>query len=251
METGKRDTAEGLTVLQRGPAGEILRLLQRHGPMSTKQLRAALGVSSLNAVREQLAHLNAGGLIETTTVRQGAGRPSFLYALSDKAQALFPKGYDILLKLLLEEIVAQQGRAALDSLLSGVSGRLATEYGGSGDGAALEERLQVLSAAFEARGTPISIVERDDAVTVHEYSCPYFNVAQEDTNVCAIEQQMLEQVLGRKVQLTQRMVDGHAGCQFVVQPTATSDQPTETGHTQGRERQRQNRSINEADAHNF
>lgn len=216
METSKGTEAPGVRYLQRGPASEILRLLQRNGPMNIKQLRAALGVSSLNAVREQLLGLTAAELVQSSVVRQGAGRPAHMYALTDKAQALFPKGYDVLLKLLLEEILVQQGRDRLQALLAGVSIRLAEQYGGQDDGQALHERLRSLAQAFDARGTPISIVERGDAVLVHEYSCPYFNVAQIDHHVCTIEQQMLERVLGRKVELTQRMVDGHIGCQFMI-----------------------------------
>lgn len=228
METAKRTQDESLTYLQRGPAGEILRLLQRNGPMSTKQLRAALGVSSLNGVREQLTSLAAAGLVQTSTLRQGAGRPTHLYALSDKAQALFPQGYDVLLRLLLQEIEAQHGREQLRTILAGVSARLADEYGGQAAEQELSERLRTLASVSADRGTPIAIVERDNAVLLHEYSCPYFNVAQQSDDVCAIEQRMLEQVLGRKVRLTQRMVDGHVGCQFVVDDTIPDSDPTPT-----------------------
>lgn len=216
MELPKQVTEQQPGSVLRGPAGEILRLLQRHGSMTLKQLRAALGVSSLNAVREQIVSLTAAGLIQSSSVRQGAGRPAYAYALSDKAQALFPKGYDVLLKLLLEEIVEQEGRERLHKLLNGVSTRLAATYGGQADGQDLEQRLAVLAQSFAARGTPITIVEQAEGITLYEYSCPYFNVAQETHDVCALEQGMLEQVLGRNVKLTQRMVDGHIGCRFMI-----------------------------------
>ena len=216
MDTVKRISDDRLSYLQRGPAGDILRLLQRNGPMSTKQLREALGVSSLNAVREQLTSLAAAGLVETSTLRQGAGRPTHLYALSGKAQALFPQGYDVLLKLLLAELAARHSEEQLQAILTGVSARLAEHYGGQSDGQALQERLTQLARMSDQRGTPITIVEKGNVVVLHEYSCPYFNVAQETTNVCELEQQMLAQVLGRPVRLTRRIVDGHAGCQFVI-----------------------------------
>jgi DeoR family transcriptional regulator, suf operon transcriptional repressor len=216
METSKRTTGDVLTLIGRGPSGRILELLQRNGPMSAKQLQAALGVSSLNAVREPLLTLSVAGLVRSDTVRRGAGRPSYLYALTDKAQALFPKGYDVLLRLLLEELLALEGRERLTQILQGVSERLANEYTGDGEGQAIGERLTALAEALDARGTPISIVERDDAIVLHEYSCPYYDVAQQTNAVCAIEQQMLEQVLGRPVAITRRIVDGHVGCQFVA-----------------------------------
>lgn len=208
-----------LNLPHRGPAGEILRLLQRNGPMSIKQLRDALGVRSLNAVREQLMSLTADGLIQAQPVRQPAGRPALVYALSAKAQELFPKGYDVLLKLLLEEIVVQDGRERLDAILTSVSARLAAEYG-DGTGQELEQRLAVLAEVSAARGTPIMISAQDDEVVLSEYSCPYFSVAQDNQDVCAVEQRMMEQVLGRKVRLARRMLDGHPGCHFVIDNAA-------------------------------
>lgn len=216
METAKWTSEDRISLTQRGPAGEILRLLQQNGPMSTKQLRAALGVSSLNAVREPLTGLAAAGLVQTSTMRQGAGRPTHLYALSEKAQALFPKGYDVLLKLLLEELAARVSREELQAILGGVSTRLAERYDGGEDGQALVERVAALARSFAEQGTPIAIVEHADELRLHEYSCPYYSVAQESSHICGIEQQMLEQVLGRPVRLTQRIVDGHAGCRFVI-----------------------------------
>lgn len=216
MEIAKRTGDDRLSYVQRGPAGEILRLLQRNGPMSTKQLRAALGVSSLNAVREQLTSLMADGLVQSTTVRRGAGRPTHMYGLSDKAHVLFPQGYDVLLKLLLAELVTQTSQEQMQAILSGVSTRLAQEYGGPQEQHALKQRLDALVERLDQRGTPITLTEQGETVLLHEYSCPYFNVAQETSHVCGIEQRMLEQVLGRPVRLTQRIVDGHIGCQFVV-----------------------------------
>jgi predicted ArsR family transcriptional regulator len=217
---------ETLNLPHRGPAGEILRLLQRNGPMSIKQLRDELGVRSLNAVREQLMSLTAEGLIQARPVRQGAGRPAFVYTLSAKAQQLFPKGYDVLLKLLLEELVAQEGRERVQALLAKVSARLAQQYG-DGAGQSLMERLAVLAEVSAARGTPIAIVEQGDEVLLNEYSCPYFNVAQDNQDVCAVEQRMLEQVLGRKVRLTRRMTDGHPGCQFAVEQREAAHETTQ------------------------
>ncbi|WP_026370913.1 helix-turn-helix transcriptional regulator [Kallotenue papyrolyticum] len=214
-----------LSLIGRGPSSRILELLQRHGPMSAKQLQAALGVSSLNAVREPLLSLSAAGLVRAEPVRRGAGRPSYLYALTDKAQALFPKGYDVLLRLLLEELLAQHGRDALRAMLQRVGQRLAREYAGNAEGQAIEERLQALAAALDARGTPINIVETGDTIMLHEYCCPYYDVAQRTSDVCAIERQMLEQVLGRPVRLMRRIVDGHVDCQFMVEP------PTAAGQT--------------------
>src|SRR3712207_5816680 len=205
METVKHNVVDGPMALQRGPASEILRLLQQQGPLSAKQLQGKLGVRSLNAVREQLAHLTAAELVTTTAVRHGTGRPVHVYALSHKAQALFPKGYDLLLKVLLEELLEREGSEQLQSILANVSTRLTQHYGGQDEGQSLDQRLAVLAQAYDDRRVPIALVERDDATEMYQYSCPYFEIAQESAVVCMIEQHMLEQVLGRKVRLQQRI----------------------------------------------
>jgi DeoR family suf operon transcriptional repressor len=217
MEAVKHRGVDGTMYLQHGPASEILRLLQRHGPLSVKQLRAKLGVRSLNAVREQLANLTAAGLVTTTAVRHGTGRPAHMYALSHKAQALFPKGYDLLLKLLLDELFDREGSEQVQEILAGVSARLVEHYGGRAEGQGLAQRLAMLAQAYDEHSTPIAVVERDSATELYKYSCPYFEVAQENAAVCAIEQHMMEQVLGQKVHLLKRMIEGHAGCQFVIE----------------------------------
>ncbi len=207
-------TDEQILPLQRGPAGTILRSLQQHGPRTIKQLQAELGVRSLNAVREQLASLSAAGLITATTQRHGTGRPAHVYALSERAHALFPNGYDVLLRLLLDEIVARQGEDQVQDLLRGVGERLAGQFGGhAGE---LHDRLGTLIQTLGARGTPITLHEDSGTTTLHKYTCPYFDLAKASDAVCGVEQRMIEQVLGRSVELTERLVDGHAGCCFVV-----------------------------------
>lgn len=198
------------------PAGDILHYIQRNGSATIKELEAALEVST-TAVREQIAHLQAEGLLAATKVRQGAGRPSFRYMLTTKSQALFPKGYDVLINMLLEEVLAMDGRDKLHQLLDRVGQRLAEQIDGQVAGSELRERLQTLAAALDRQGMPIQVVElEDNQFMVSEYACPYFDVATEHASVCTIEKRMMEHVLGREVTLTRRIVEGHHGCHFVI-----------------------------------
>ncbi|GIV95668.1 MAG: TrmB family transcriptional regulator [Herpetosiphonaceae bacterium] len=217
----------GLNYREGTPAGDILQYIQRHGSATIKELEAAFDVSA-TAVREQISHLLAEGLLTATKVRQGAGRPSFRYLLTAKAQALFPKGYDVLINLLLEEILVLDGREKLQLILDRVGKRLAEQYAnrtdGYPDGSELRERLTALAAALEKQGMPIAVHELSEGkFVVSEYACPYFDVAQEHSGVCAMEQRMLEHVLGREVTITRRIVEGHHGCQFVIGDKLESD----------------------------
>ena len=203
---------------QRGPALDILKLIQRRGPQSIKSLETELGVTT-NAVREQVQHLLSEGLIRTDKVRRGTGRPAHFYSLSEKARELFPQAYDVLLKLLIEEIAKEDGPARAQQLLNTVGERLAEDVVGSERGATLRRQIEIVAAALSQRGMPISISEEVDVVALHEWSCPYYSLAREHAGVCEMEQHMLEHALGAKVTITERMIDGHASCRFIIDRT--------------------------------
>ena len=86
------------------PAGQILKLLQQQGPLSIKEIEAALGVTT-TAVRQQLVTLMTTGMVTAETVREKRGRPHAVYRLAEKGQELFAHGYEELALALLEEIL--------------------------------------------------------------------------------------------------------------------------------------------------
>ena len=201
---------------QRGPAAEILRMLQRQGPKNVKALETELGVST-NAVREQLQQLQNAGLVQVSKVRRGAGRPAHVYSLSEKAQALFPQPYDVVLKLLIEEIVSADGVASAQRMLNSVGQRMAEGLSDEDGSLSLRERIEVTAAALGARGMPITVSENGDSLTLHSWACPYHQLARSHQGICEMEQHMLERALGASVTITERMPDGFAGCKFVIE----------------------------------
>jgi predicted ArsR family transcriptional regulator len=199
---------------QRSPAFEILRLIQQRGPQSIKSLEAELGVTT-NAVREQIQSLLAAGLLLAVKERRGAGRPAYLYSLTEKAQRLFPQAYDMLLKLLIEEIVRREGADNTQQLLNAVGERMADGLS-SDQSAGMHERLEAISTELARHGMPITIVEHGEAVALQSWSCPYISLARETDGICQMEQHMLERALGARVTLDERLNDGHMYCRFMV-----------------------------------
>ena len=59
---------------------------------------------------------------------------------------------------------------------------------------------------------------------LHASTCPYFAVVQDRREICDMEQSMLARLLDADVTLGDCVLDGHAGCQFHVQP-ARAAQP--------------------------
>ena len=207
---------------QDSPRAAILRLLQKRGQASIKEMELALGVTA-TAVREQLSHLMAEGAIDAARVRGPAGRPFYVYRLTDKAQELFPKDYGTLARLLLEESLALHGPAGYAQLLERVGARLAATFAGALDGQAMEDRLYGLATLLLTKGFENEVTRTADGFVLHASTCPYFAVVKDHREICEMEQQMLAQLLDADVALGPCMLDGHAACQFSVHARALRD----------------------------
>ncbi|MCC7353144.1 MAG: ArsR family transcriptional regulator [Anaerolineae bacterium] len=197
------------------PAGQIVELLQRQGPMSVKDMETALGVTT-TAVRQQIANLVAEGLVTSRVVREGVGRPHFAYSLTDKARSLFACYCDDLALSLYEELVKEVGPSKVNSLLERVGQRLAEQYAGQLKSTALRERVADFSQILQAKGILSDVSPTADGLILKAYNCPYYELAVEHREICSMEQDMMSRVLEADVALTHCMHDGHQGCQFVV-----------------------------------
>src|SRR5512132_3038172 len=82
---------------------QILEYLQRHGRGTVKELGALLGLTS-TGIRQHLTVLERDGLVSAHEERGRVGRPTLVYSLTEEAGARFPKPYDLLAGVLLEEI---------------------------------------------------------------------------------------------------------------------------------------------------
>lgn len=193
----------------------ILRLLQRRGQLTVKQLEQELGRTT-TAVREQLTSLQADGLVLATKVKGELGRPYYLYALTEQAHDLFPKDYGDLTNMLLEEIFALDGQAKVDLLMQRISARMAARFSDQLEGQQIRDRLANLVAILGERGTSVELEQREDGMVLHTSSCPYFRVARQHREICDMEQDMLSRTLGSEVALTSCVLDGSHGCDFTI-----------------------------------
>jgi len=208
--------------LDDSPRGKIIKMLQRNGPMGIKALRLALGVSD-TAIRQHLNTLLADGLIESTLARSGGrGRPSTLYTLADKARSLFACESQDLALALYDELLKELGPDTVRVLLDRVAHNLAEDYRHQVRGLDLQERVETFSLLLDARGIMSDVSEHEQGAVLHEYNCPYQELASTHADVCALEEKMLADVLGAEVKLTQTIVSGHHRCSFVVHYPAKS-----------------------------
>ncbi|GAF88364.1 unnamed protein product, partial [marine sediment metagenome] len=69
---------------------QILQYLQRHGRATVKELGSLLSLTS-TGIRQHLTVLERDGLVDAREERGRVGRPTLVYSLTEKADALFPK----------------------------------------------------------------------------------------------------------------------------------------------------------------
>ena len=197
------------------PTGKVLKAIQLRGRASIKDVAADLGVTA-SAVRLHLTQLQASGAIRADKVREGVGRPYYVYSVTPQAHNLFRKDYGELAKLLLEEVSATQGADALQAVLRRVGDRLATMYRDQVGGQELADRVMAWAELLDDRGVSVKVEQTDDGFVLQEYGCPYQNVATENRAVCEMERQVMVRLLESGVRLTQCVLDGYRGCQFRI-----------------------------------
>ena len=88
---------------------QILVLLKRTGSVTVEEAAGALAVASMTA-RQHLVGLERDGLVQSEKVRRSTGRPHFLYSLTPKGEEMFPRRYDLLAQILLDEVGSPHAR---------------------------------------------------------------------------------------------------------------------------------------------
>lgn len=197
------------------PAGQILEFLLRNGPASIKDLEQATGVTA-TAVRQQLASLSAEGLVAMSKERQGVGRPRNLYHLTEQSHSLFACYSDELALDLIHELMETEGADKLRYLFNRVGSKLGGQYRRQIRGDVMGDRVRELSNVLSRRGIRVDLEHGEDTIILHEYNCPYHDIASVHRDVCEMERSAFSQALGADVTLHDCIQDGHHSCQFVV-----------------------------------
>jgi predicted ArsR family transcriptional regulator len=201
----------------------ILEYLQRQGRATVKELGNLLGLTS-TGIRQHLTVLERDGLVDAREERGRVGRPTLVYSLTEKADALFPKNYDALAAVLLEEIRCSQGNERLHDLLHKVAERMAAPYAARIEGRPLPERVRETARIMEEQGCLVDVRETDGEYYIDEFTCPFPKVAQQDRSVCALHVDFVRVLTGGDTRLTQSLLRGERACCYRVRPAQPTKQ---------------------------
>ena len=202
----------------------ILALLKRTGGNTVSELTQALGLASMT-VRQHLIALERDALIQAREVRNGNGRPHYLYSLTAKADETFPKRYDWLATSLLEEVAFLQPEeiaglppdARQQLLLRKLGARMANQYADQVNGRPLEELVVFVTEVLQEESGFAEWKKNDRGYEIRACNCPYSKVSEINHHLCEWHMQFLSELLDRPVKSDHRLSNGGNCCQFLVE----------------------------------
>ncbi len=210
----------------------LLDLIRRGGPLTVAEMAENLGVTA-TAIRNRLTRLLGAGLVERQSEHQNRGRPKHSYRVSIEAQKRLGQNYTDLALVLWDEMMSTVADRKLRRLLfTRVTDRLAELYRSHVNGHEWEGKLVQLSNLLHDRGVEAEVATISGEVipVLRQHSCPYYELAESDPAICALERKMFEKVLGRSLRLSQCRLDGDRFCDFQAKPISiTLPNPAQGG----------------------
>ncbi len=198
---------------------EVLELLRRRGRCSAETIAGDLGVTA-NAVRQHLTNLEREGLVVSQPERSGRGRPALLFALTERADAVFPKRYGQLATMVLQEVQEMGGPDALDDVFARVAARHASALEHDLEGLDFDQKLRRVVAWIARAGTLAEQSETNEGIKVTIHNCPFRNTALKFPQVCTITPQLISRLTGAAISQAESIHRRDPYCSFVVQRPA-------------------------------
>ncbi len=146
------------------------------GSLTISDLSARLNIQK-NAIREHLDNLESMGYISFKFTKSKVGRPKKYYYITRRGMELFPKKYDMLLKILLEELTFEQGREWVQNFLKRAGERVVKNSAGQ------EQNLESLLNFYNGLGCMASASENEGNIIIKRKNCIYYNLALENENL--------------------------------------------------------------------
>lgn len=197
----------------------ILEIMRECQVCTVEQLAEALSLTTVT-VRHHLDILAKEGLVEMTELRRRdtPGRPQHTFKLSACALQRFPKNYQGLSLLMLDEIADTLAPADLDRLLVGMANRMAAQAQLSGTDAAPEQRLNAAVKYLNECGYMAEWAREDDKFVLRTRNCPYHEVSRKHGELCNMDLHLITQLLGAQIQpeRRERMAEGDRVCSYIV-----------------------------------
>jgi predicted ArsR family transcriptional regulator len=206
---------------------QLLVLLKRTGSATVEEAAGALTVASMTA-RQHLLNLERDGLVESQRVRRSNGRPHYLYTLTPKGEDMFPRRYDLLARVLLDEVgdIDPADLAVMTSaerrshLIQRSADRLAERFRFDAGGRTLEGRIEAVTDVLRTIGGFAEWLRTEDGYEIRDYNCVFASLVDGAEGCCAGHIRLITRLLQWPV-THETVDDGRIRCcRYVISETA-------------------------------
>ncbi|MDA0833022.1 MAG: transcriptional regulator [Planctomycetota bacterium] len=194
----------------------FLATLHRLVKPTVQDICTEAGVTA-TAVRQRLNRLLNYGYIERKSVRVGRGRPHHTYHVTPDGQRILGEDYSILANVLWKELMQIPDESLRQQVMTRIRDAMVAQLGKGVDAENLDKRLQELQIRLIQQGFNVETGIDNGLPVLREFSCPFYDLANADPQICELERQVYEKILGVNVFLKSRCVEGHPCCEFIVQ----------------------------------
>lgn len=206
----------------------LLLHLKKAGELTVNDLCDKLSITSM-AVRRHLTALQKDGLVVSRIVRQDRGRPTYKYKLSQKAANLFPQAGSTLAVDLLDAVHEQSGASGVMELLLLRNRRRLTNLAQRVASKPLGERVAEVAKIFCEDGYMTEWEALPDGnFIIYQRHCAVHDMADKYRQLCAMEPQMMESLLGVTVTREKYILRNDPICAYIVHCEEKKKEQSET-----------------------
>ena len=194
----------------------ILELLRDCQTCTVDSLSEALDVTTVT-VRHHLDVLAKEGLVEMNEVRhrETPGRPQHAWSLTPCALERFPKNYQALSLLMLDEIKESLSAEDVRRISQGVASRMAVQAQ-INPTAKPEQRMKAAVDYLNTCGYAADWEREGESFVLRTRNCPYHEASKQHSELCNMDLMLVAELLGTKPEVRERMSEGGVACSYVV-----------------------------------
>jgi predicted ArsR family transcriptional regulator len=193
----------------------IVDTLKKTQGLSVNELGERLKLSYMG-VKQHCAELERLGYVDTWRRPKPVGRPEMVYRLTAKAQNFFPTASNGTTIEILNAANRLYGHAAAEKLLYSVFTAKTEEYMRRLRGQTVLELAEMLAKIRDHEGY-MSEVLRNEPTVIMEHHSPILDLLDAFPLVRRLEREMVERVLGARVEREEQRASGLYRCSFILE----------------------------------
>lgn len=193
----------------------IIDALKKTQGLSVNELGERLKLSYMG-VKQHCDELERNGYVDTWRRPKPVGRPEMVYRLTPKARTFFPTATNPTTIEILNAANRLYGHAAAEKLLYSVFAMKTEQYIRKLRGNTVPELADMLAKLRSQEGY-MSEYSADDPVAIVEYHSPIYDLLEAFPLVKRLEREMMERILGVRVEREEEIASGLYRCRFVFQ----------------------------------